>query len=57
MRAECILSDLRNLDNPGEGFLDTFTEMELVRCAVTIAVAYLNPSKNFSSSLKNNFHS
>ena len=57
MRAECILSDLRNLDNPGEGFLDTFMEMELVRCAVTIAVAYLNPSKNFSSSLKNNFHS
>ena len=49
MRAECILSDLKNLDNPGEGkFLDAFTEMELVQCAVTIAIAYLNPSKNFS---------
>ena len=46
MRAEYFLSNLTKLDDPGERkFLEAFMECELIRCAVTIAVAYLNPGK------------
>ena len=57
MRVETVLSVLtRSDEKPGEEeFQEEFTEDKLHQCAATIAVAYLNPRKQFSVGLKVTF--